>query len=99
MRSSDWSPDLCSSDLYDASRPQAWYAIESMIFASALALSTVTGQVEIPPERRALITNWLVKIAKGHFNKPASNPSCRSEERRVGKKWVDTCRYRRLQHH
>src|SRR3546814_249620 len=61
---------------YDASRPQAWYAIESMIFAAALALSTVTGQVEIPPERRALISNWLVKIAKGHFNKPASNPSC-----------------------
>src|SRR3546814_10353119 len=47
-----------------------------MILAPGLALSTGTGQVEIPPGRRAVITNWLVKIAKGHFNKPASNPSC-----------------------
>lgn len=61
---------------FDRSRPQAWYAIESMIFSAALALSTVTGQVEIAPERRKLISDWLVRTAQQHFNKPTTNPSC-----------------------
>jgi poly(beta-D-mannuronate) lyase len=61
---------------FDLSRPQAWYAIESMIFAAALAFSTVTGQVEIEPARRKAITDWLVKTAKVHFNTPGTNPSC-----------------------
>ncbi|WP_340117839.1 alginate lyase family protein [Pelagibius sp. 7325] len=61
---------------FDPSRPQAWYGIESMIFSAALALSTVTGQVEIDPQRRKLINDWLVRTAKKHFDTPASNPSC-----------------------
>src|SRR3546814_16335 len=61
---------------FDASRPQAWYAIESMIFSAALALSTITGEIEIAPERRKVVTDWLVRTAKRHFNTPASNPSC-----------------------
>src|SRR3546814_20160120 len=44
---------------FDASRPQAWYAIESMIFSAALALSTITGEIEIAPERRKVVTDWL----------------------------------------
>jgi len=61
---------------FDRSRPQAWYGIESMIFAAALAFSTVTGEIEIAPERRKTINDWLVRTAKKHFNTPASNPSC-----------------------
>jgi len=61
---------------FDGSRPQAWYAIESMIFSAALALSTVTGEIEIAPERRKVIADWLVRTAKQHFNTPASSPSC-----------------------
>lgn len=61
---------------FDASRPQAWYGIESMIFSAALALSTVTGQVDIAPERRQRISDWLVRTAQQHFNTPGTQPSC-----------------------
>jgi poly(beta-D-mannuronate) lyase len=61
---------------FDASRPQAWYGIESMVFSAALALSTVTGKVEIAPERRKLISDWLVRTARQHFNTPGTDPSC-----------------------
>ena len=61
---------------YDVSRPQAWYAVESMIFSAALALSTVTGQLEIDPKQRALIDDWLVRAARHHFNTQASDPNC-----------------------
>ena len=61
---------------FDGSRPQAWYAIESMIFSAALALSTVTGEIEIGPERRKLITDWLVRSARVHYNTPGTEPSC-----------------------
>src|SRR3546814_9488013 len=47
-----------------------------MIFSAALALSTITGEIEIAPERRKVVTDWLVRTAKRHFNTPASNPSC-----------------------
>src|SRR3546814_17301260 len=47
-----------------------------MIFSAALALSTITGEIEIAPERRKVVTDWLVRPAKRHFNTPASNPSC-----------------------
>lgn len=61
---------------FDPSRPQAWYAIESMIFSAALALSTVTGEVAIAPERRKLLSDWLVRTANAHFDTPGTNPSC-----------------------
>ena len=61
---------------YDLSRPQAWYAIESMIFSAALAFSTVTGEIDIAPQRRKKISDWLVRAALKHFNTPANRPSC-----------------------
>lgn len=61
---------------FDRSRPQAWYGIESMIFSAALALSTVTGGIEIAPQRRKAISDWLVRTAKKHFNTPGTEPSC-----------------------
>ncbi len=61
---------------YDLSRPQAWYAIESMIFSAALAFSTITGEIEIAPQRRKTISDWLVRAALKHFNTPANRPSC-----------------------
>jgi poly(beta-D-mannuronate) lyase len=61
---------------FSPERPQAWYALESMIFSAALAFSTVTGEVDITLERRKTIEAWLVRIAKHHFNKHVSWPSC-----------------------
>lgn len=73
----DWAEQDALADFdIDLSRPQAWYAVESIIFSAALAFSTVTGEIEIDPERRKKIGKWLSDVAVRHFNSPASNPSC-----------------------
>src|SRR3546814_10433876 len=64
MRISDWSSDVCSSDLSG--------------FASALSLLRKNG-------------GWGLK--------PPANPKSRSEERRVGKECVSTCRSRWSPYH
>lgn len=56
--------------------PQAWFALESMIFSAALAYSTVTGEIEIAPARRKTIDGWLAKVAKNHFFKNSKGSSC-----------------------
>jgi poly(beta-D-mannuronate) lyase len=61
---------------FSPARPQTWFAIESMIFAAALAFSTITGNIEIAPTRRESIENWMMKIALRHFNTHLSWPSC-----------------------
>src|SRR3546814_4262600 len=67
MRISDWSSDVCSSDL-TARRARR------------------KSSVEMPPRVR------------GHWPVPSS-PSRRSEERRVGKECVSTCRSRWSPYH
>src|SRR3546814_8156358 len=69
MRISDWSSDVCSSDLSScrtrrSSGGRAIVVFDTMIAASPLSIATVTIS------------------------------SMRSEERRVGKECVSTCRYR-----
>jgi poly(beta-D-mannuronate) lyase len=64
---------------FSPSRPQAWYALESMIFSAALAYSTVTGTVEIAPARRRTIEEWLQKIAENHFKLHTFMQSCCDE--------------------
>src|SRR3546814_8173903 len=63
MRISDWSSDVCSSDLADSSRPS------------------------LPP----------IRAAASHFRGISRSP--RSEERRVGKECVSTCRSRWSPYH
>jgi len=64
---------------FSPSRPQAWYALESMIFSAALAYSTVTGAVEIAPARRRTIEQWLQKIAEDHYKLHSFMQSCCDE--------------------
>lgn len=61
---------------FSKARSQAWYAIESMIFSAALAFSTVTGEVDIAPERRETIDAWFNRIARHHFTREGAMPSC-----------------------
>lgn len=68
--------DALSNFQFSPERPQAWFATESMIFSAALAYSTVTGEIEIAPERRKTIDSWLSKIAEHHFNRYSSKTSC-----------------------
>src|SRR3546814_6623147 len=74
MRISDWSSDVCSSDLLD---------IEKLI-----KFQIPRGQLELPraSRRRPVGTH---RGGSHSWSKPA-----RSEERRLGKECVSTCRSR-----
>src|SRR3546814_7825542 len=86
MRISDWSSDVCSSDLYDVNQ-----AFEDV-------LRTVGTQEALmaacPAARRRKAA--LPNRAGFRPSRPMSttSTSSRSEERRVGKEWVSTCRSR-----
>src|SRR3546814_11687575 len=77
MRISDWSSDVCSSDLSNLSAGRQ----DALCFPFVLPLTDVC----YPSFPVSAIFPWL-------FSRPA-NPS-RSEERRVGKECVSTCRSR-----
>src|SRR3546814_3732652 len=77
MRISDWSSDVCSSDLRDL-QPGL----------GPRRQGDVGG--EVLEARRVLVQHRAVVVGP---------PGQRSEERRVGKECVSTCRYRWSQYH
>src|SRR3546814_4504763 len=79
MRISDCSSDVCSSDLFAASVFTALYAVTG---ASALIGGLITGAGD---PWMVIITMQFILFILGMF---------RSEERRVGKECVSTCRSR-----
>src|SRR3546814_1028548 len=95
MRISDWSSDVCSSDLL-----ALWQA--SMRFGPALR----PGRA-IPVSKAALIANSadLIRQARRELDgadayvKSQRTAIARSEERRVGKECVSTCRSRWSPYH
>src|SRR3546814_19379246 len=88
MRISDWSSDVCSSDL-------AWHCPTAVLDRQSALLQHIHGCVagavdadvagEHGPCHRQL-------RQRGHRCRAAGVE--RSEERRVGKEWVSTCRSR-----
>src|SRR3546814_17991142 len=99
MRISDWSSDVCSSDLVGLTGTFAcqgqWLQEQS---ASRFILSTrrirklAEGSFHFTP---SLISRWNEPSLQHRTSKPARTGSQdRSEERRVGKEWVSTCRFR-----
>src|SRR3546814_2503447 len=78
MRISDWSSDVCSSDLYDT---------------AACAIRNVTGPLSLPSARSA------PAISGREPSSATSLLDARSEERRVGKECVSTCRSRWSPYH
>src|SRR3546814_2852178 len=85
MRISDWSSDVCSSDLFDRGGAVEVSSVappNSNVFLHLDGRLAVQGRAD----------------AEGHYD--ASLPaSGRSEERRVGKECVSTCRSRRSPYH
>src|SRR3546814_5814238 len=78
MRISDWSSDVCSSDLYSAdTRPQTGLSRQNVPRPNLLARSAMLA-------RRAAAQDHILR---------------RSEERRVGKECVSTCRSRWSPYH
>src|SRR3546814_3070727 len=82
MRISDWSSDVCSSDLFD--RP--FYILRPVVLA--VDDNHVLGAADD------------IDIAARHIAHAAGvEPAVRSEERRVGKECVSTCRSRWSPYH
>src|SRR3546814_15837494 len=102
MRISDWSSDVCSSDL--------WMSLSSPIWANmgterGLPISCFNVFV---PDNIEGITHKLGEVimqtkigggTSGYFGSLRERGSARSEERRVGKECVSTCRSRWSRYH
>src|SRR3546814_15022980 len=107
MRISDWSSDVCSSDLYDATRREldrnairfdAPYACAFFLCTGngvygdreiRAALAAIGENPPASPYRNILIRDGVMLVA---------GQDKRSEERRVGKECVSTCRSRWAQY-
>src|SRR3546814_18914955 len=92
MRISDWSPDVCSSDLnlshqgLERSLPRIGATDDS----DAVARHNNRFRQLCEKAKRQGVTIWVVSFGVGGN----SNLNSRSEERRVGKECVSTCRSR-----
>src|SRR3546814_17405738 len=95
MRISDWSSDVCSSDL-----PRFAFAFVAFAFVIGGGIDRLADRQRLPQldAARAVAVEiggnmrWLVARQPHQFGRARRAP--RSEERRVGKECVSTCRSR-----
>src|SRR3546814_15798690 len=97
MRISDWSSDVCSSDLADPAVHIGTIAAEITLESERREPSVVKAAVGFPAQPKV----GRLRIARALYFSRATVPSGegRSEERRVGKEWVRTCRSRWSPYH
>src|SRR3546814_14870281 len=113
MRISDWSSDVCSSDLNPVTRAEQAAALRRAAAAQPFVLSARSVERE---ELQAMLGQWFGSEAGGEGGDdpvlkslplPAlvdidfvgEDRAARSEERRVGKECVSTCRVRWSPYH
>src|SRR3546814_11693034 len=96
MRISDWSSDVCSSDLNEALdnkhlHPLLVIAIFTVVFLEIHPFQDGNGRLS-----RVLTTLLLLRSGYAYvpYSSLESVIEARSEERRVGKECVSTCRSR-----
>src|SRR3546814_12747461 len=92
MRISDWSSDVCSSDLY------AYFkiAVERLQTRGVMNHFLCSSHVDFDGPDRAWVETYaltFMRVNKGGKDYDTLNGG-RSEERRVGKECVSTCRSR-----
>src|SRR3546814_14706175 len=101
MRISDWSSDVCSSDLYEVKRYErnrkTMLAPPELLAVHPLGKSPVItdGAVTVA-ESGAIFEYILERYGNGRLQ---PQPGTRSEERRVGNECVSTCRSRWSPYH
>src|SRR3546814_17737109 len=103
MRISDWSSDVCSSDLTDR-RLQADLQAENRApagdFPGGLSIGEVPrDDLHLEAQIRAIIARYLSPGAVGTEAPRRAPPPGRSEERRVGKEGGSTGRSRGSPYH
>src|SRR3546814_13752120 len=93
MRISDWSSDVCSSDLTIGPGPLQIPRDETSMDGTFL----IGGEAIARPQTFTAIAPSTGEILAPDFS--ISQPEDRSEERRVGKECVSTCRSRWSPYH
>src|SRR3546814_12464469 len=104
MRISDWSSDVCSSDLASlpapaARMPSLLQPAQDRLRHRGAILVAVGSRTEPDHENiriRIVERNDRVRTRAVEIG---AVPGISSEERRVGKEWVSTCRYRWSPYH
>src|SRR3546814_6129843 len=91
MRISDWSSDVCSSDLQGARLSFPW--------VQDLEVQKPEGGLEIGESGVRIISSAEALEGDAIAFRKWVRPIARSEERRVGKECVSTCRYRWSPYH
>src|SRR3546814_3972233 len=88
VRISDWSSDVCSSDLAEPGHGERD--------------AVIVGTAAFDVERRVIVAGVAANLAFEQVEqaiKPNGGAAIRSEERRVGKECVSTCRSRWSPYH
>src|SRR3546814_12065085 len=101
MRISDWSSDVCSSDLVvdrlPAAKGRKFYLIQHLEDWTG-PRERVLATWKLPLEK-LVIARWLKDITIELGESTSYQPNARSEERRVGKECVRTCSSRWSPYH
>src|SRR3546814_10088372 len=90
MRISDWSSDVCSSDL----RPFFFYPAPSLPTSPVLRWPWTAVDHFIEPSEHPCLSTAINLCCARHRRRHSCARYGRSEERRVGKECVSTCRSR-----
>src|SRR3546814_10311034 len=97
MRISDWSSDVCSSDLVDISLSVSPIVDSTLKIVGASKIARDITDRRRAEEQKDLLLREMDHRVKNLF--ALANGMVRSEERRVGKECVSTCRSRWSPYH
>src|SRR3546814_12468625 len=102
MRISDWSSDVCSSDLKPGNKLPSekqlgeQFSVSRSVVREALSQLKSEGLISSQQGRGVFVnergTRQTFRLDPTRLD---AKQDVRSEERRVGKEWVSTCRSRR----
>src|SRR3546814_15923152 len=105
MRISDWSSDVCSSDLshtysfWNDNGERYWVKFHFKTRQGHKFLTNAESETVIGKTRESYQEDLFGSIEKGDYPQWTLFVQVRSEERRVGKECVSTCRSRWSPYH
>src|SRR3546814_12869483 len=104
MRISDWSSDVCSSDLHSRhdvadSQPGVFMTFIALLASSLLLSSAASDQAATRYDLNCKTKVTVMRIGSTTRETVSSPKRLRSEERRVGKECVSPCRSRWSPYH